>query len=355
MTKTSPTRVTIKDVAHKAGVGYATVSEALNGRGRLSPARRSQIQQIAADMGYSPRTAARLLRTKHSGRLGIVVAQPDPEIAVRWTGFGGLVAEIMKQAPARGLVCELDFCAAGDTADRWQPPEHLAGGLVDGALVMGRLGEHCKRWLAEHNDKPWVQLTEPAPRCVLSGDAQMIEQAADHLAQLGHGRVALFAGPPKHHAHHMSVRSFQAAVARHGFEVVASSWIHAAQALGANDLRQNMEAARTWAQRVLDNQVRPTAIICMNATQGHAVIEAARRCGLRVPEDLSVVTRGDELNACRAYPFLTTVARDRAEQIRRAIVLLQQAVDNPALPPEEQHVPPTLQVRDSTGPVPTAD
>ena len=344
--------MTLQEIADAAGVGITTVSHALRGAGRISPSRREQIRQLATDMGYEPRAAAQLMRAKRTGRLAIVVAEPDPEYAIRWTGFGGLVATVMKQCQQRGVRCDLDFCPMGETEAEFAAPEHFAGGFADGAIVMGWTGPYLKRWLDMAQREPWVHLTEPSEYCVLNDDTADMHMVADHLAALGHKRIALTHGSTRYETHRARCAAFDEAAHKHGFEVDRDRWIFAAGRHREYSLPDRINRTVQWAESILKDSPRPTACIFGSGLHARAIIEAARRLNVAVPEQLSIAGPGDELNAYRSFPPLTTVGRDMDEMARRAVDLLLARIADDEVESGTRWVQPTMVVRQSTAPAP---
>ncbi|MFW6060068.1 MAG: LacI family DNA-binding transcriptional regulator [Phycisphaeraceae bacterium] len=349
---------TLKHIAARAGVSHTTVASALHGTGRVSDAQRQRIQRLAGEMGYQPRTVARLLRAKRTGRVGIVVAQPDPVEAMSRAGsFTPLIAAIFKQCKQRCIPQHIDFCAAGrdddGNDDAFTPPEHLAGGLVDGALVMGWLGPRFQSWLDTTARKPWVHLTEPAPRCVLSDDADAVRQAARHLAELGHRRVAFACGDLTYEVHRAGLKAFHDAARTFGFEADHDRWIHTmAGDLATLGREAVMDDVLAWALRALDAPRRPTAVLYHSGPSARAVVEAARRLNIDVPNQLSLAGYGSRTTAIQAYPRLTTVERDIDTLVTQALDMLQACIEDPAAPPRTEWVASRLVVRESTAPCP---
>ena len=343
---------TLKDIAARAGVSHTTVASALHGNGRVSHAQRRRIRHIAREMGYQPKTIARLMRTKRTGRLGIVVAQPDPVEAIsRGGSFGSLIATLFKQCKERGIPQHIDFCETGAEGETFTPPEHVAGGFVDGAVVMGWIGPQFKTWLDESARKPWVHLTEPAPLCVLHDHHATVRLGAEHLRELGHRRVAFTCGHLAYEVHRTGLDAFKQMAQSCGFEVDWDHWIYTADRKLSTQTREaHMDDVLAWATRVLSATPRPTAVLFNSTAMARPVIEAARRLGIDVPGELSVVGYGSAPIATQSYPRLTTVERDVDRIVSRAIDLLQSRIEAPDQPDHTEAVPPYLVERDSAAP-----
>jgi LacI family xylobiose transport system transcriptional regulator len=122
--------------------------------------------------------------------------------------------------------------------------------------------------------------------------------AARHVVDLGHRRIAVISGPAK------------SLIARARLEACRAVLDAAGIPLAEDIVRSgqfDFEAGMQFAQELLSRAERPTAIICGNDLQALGVYEAARRAGLRIPEDVSVVGFDDVESARRCGPPMTTV------------------------------------------------
>ncbi len=97
---------------------------------------------------------------------------------------------------------------------------------------------------------------------------------------------------------------------------------------------------------------RPTAVFACNDLLAIGVLKEARSAGLSIPRDLSVVGFDNTMLADICHPTLTSIAQPLREMTEQAMILLNQAIDNPEMPRRKIMLMPELVVRHSTGPVP---
>lgn len=99
-----PGRAGIRDVAAAAGVSITTVSDALNGKGRLPDATRRHVREVAERLGYRPSAAARTLRTGKSGLIGLTVTTygDEPFTFTEFAYFAEMARAATSAALARG-------------------------------------------------------------------------------------------------------------------------------------------------------------------------------------------------------------------------------------------------------------
>jgi LacI family transcriptional regulator len=171
-------------------------------------------------------------------------------------------------------------------------------------------------------------------------------QAVEHLAALGHRRLGYVGLADLHPADRERFRGAVEAAAELGVEL-APEWVYR---------RRDQDAAATYAfvRHLLAQPRRPTAIYAGGNLFAIEVLRAARDAGLRVPEDLSVLSFDDQY-AELTYPRLTTVATPARVLGQTAVDLLMQLLEprhGAPPPPPETVVLPRLTVRESTAPAP---
>lgn len=315
----SDTSPTIKDIARAAGVTHQAVSIALGGRPGVSDERRQQIQRLAREMGYYPHASGQLLRRSRgrTGQWGLIIAT-DLEQSFTGRGLSLAVSWFVNYCTRheQRYVIEYHPYEVDDTDFR--PPHQVAGGLVDGSLVIGNVGAALHRWLDEQRGHPWVNLLEPASYCVLSMDHRAVAQTVANLAYLGHKRIACPNGNQAHQTHRLRRAGFRHAARRWGL-TVRPEW----RVVLSEDSTEHYQ----WARRVLGTRGRPTAVICPSETFARTVILAAAELGLRVPEDLSIVAWASPHTAASSHPKLTGVDMDWPALTGAAIDLLRQRIN----------------------------
>src|SRR4051812_48330443 len=184
-----------------------------------------------------------------------------------------------------------------------------------------------------------VSLDEPQ-NMIETRDRLGGREAAEHLADLGHTRIAFVSGPPTFRSSHERRAGFEEALAERGLKLTAAME-------GAYTFETGIECGRA----LLQASPAPTAIFAGNDEMAAGVLQAARQLGVRIPEDLSLVGFDDFQIASRLWPTLTTV-RTPTREIGRVAVERLIGQEDEARDPKGRL--PMLIVRDSTGPAPTA-
>ena len=341
-------RVRAADVAAAAGVSTTAVSFVLNGRdaGNISPATRQRVLDAARDLGYRPNHVARSLRRRSTSSIGLVTD------AFASSPFGGrLLAAATETANAADhVLLMMDLRHRLDLLD--DAIETLELRQVD-ALVYANMGFTIME-TAPRSRVPLVLANcttdDPDELGVRPDDAGGARAALEHLAGLGHRRVAMLGGHfdprrPFREAGNVSgpIRweAFQTAAAERGVEVVhvGEGW----------DIADGVAAA-TQVLDVTPGQ-RPTAVFAVCDRVAVGALLAAARLGLAVPRDLSVIGFDDQeaLAEC-TVPALTTIALPHAEMGETAVRLALAVTRGERPDPGRLLLPCPLVVRESTAP-----
>ena len=331
---------TIGDVARVAGVSVATVSRALRGLDKVSPETRARVRRVAAELEYVASPTAASLASGRTRVVGVVAPY-----LTRWF-FATLVSGIEKSLRDRGHHVML-FDLEDESFDRRMRLTHtMLSKRVDGIIVLNIALDGPERAVIERLGLPVVTVGTcvDAWPCVRVDDRAAMALATEHLIGLGHTQIG-YVGADADSSAHLSTlqdrrRGFEDALARAGLPcpegwLVESDWT----ATGAvHDVRP-----------LLQGPGRPTAIVAASDEMAFGVMCAARRLGLDVPGDLSVV--GIDDHVLSEVLDLTTVRQDVEAQGRLAgQVLLGQLMDGRLPSPQTSVQPVSLLVRNSTAP-----
>lgn len=303
-------RVTIGDIAESLGIAPSTVSRALNGAPGVGDELRSKIAAAARERGYMPDSAARNLVKRTTSSVGLYV--PRGLLFMMSNPFFAQVMEGISEV-MDGLGYNY-ILATSPAQYRKLFRTHIVDGVVLFALRLGdpyvselQSGGIPSVVVGSYN--PMVDMPSVRP-----DDSQGMYDAVSYLVSRGHKRIALLNGP---------LSSFKSVACLDAYRKV----------LMENELDEDYETAMCgefvaeWgaegAKTLLKQDKRPTAIACANDLIAMGVCRAAHECGLRVPDDLSVIGFGDFPAASYMTPSLTTVHTPLREMgIEAARVLL---------------------------------
>jgi LacI family transcriptional regulator len=225
--------------------------------------------------------------------------------------------------------------------------ERLMHGTTDGAILIlpEESGDELTT-LAEHGYRfvivdPHAPLDERVPT-VSAAHTSGASEAVEHLLGLGHRRIAAITGPRGGMATEERLRGYRAALAAVG--VMPDPQLEVESDFSD---RGGVEAT----ERLLDLDEPPTAIFAFNDMLAIGAMQAARRRGVRVPEDLSIVGFDDTFEASIVTPTLTTVRQPLAEMGRMAVALLVRLLQNQRIEALHVELATKLVIRESTAQV----
>jgi LacI family transcriptional regulator len=333
-------RATIRDIADLAGVSIATVSRVLNDRPDVAPGTRETVLQVVREHGFSTNRGARGLSSGRTGIVGLTLAN------VADVYFGPILSgasEALYEQDMRIMLCP----TLGEKDREVSLLERLMRGTTDGAILMVPEESSADLLHLQAQGFPFVVVDprEPPPEgipCVSANHAAGAKVATEHLLALGHRRIGAIGGGEGWYATEERLHGFRAALASAGIlldpELVRyTNW--------------QTPSGEQAAEELLSLPEPPTAIFGFNDNVAVGAIFAARKRGLSVPDDLSVVGFDDTTTATIVTPNLTTVRQPLAELGRMGVSLLLRLLEGQRLEALRIELSTVLVVRDSTAPV----
>ena len=326
----------LAEVARKVGMSEATVSRVLNGKPGVSEATREAVLTALDVLGYERPTK---LRGERARLVGLVLPELQNPI---FPAFAEVVGGALAQ---RGFTPVLCTQSAGGITEA-DYVELLLGQQVSGIVFAG--GNYSQRDAAHgHYERltrrnlPVVLINAsieslPFPR-VSCDDEVAMEQSLGHLLSLGHTEIGLLLGPSDHVPSERKLEAAHAVAERVSITLGAAQVVRSAYSL---------ESGQAAAARLLRTGV--TGIVCASDPLALGAVRAARRAGMRVPQDVSVVGYDDSALMNCIDPPLTTVRQPIESMGRAAIDLLVGQIAGTQVSHDELRFEPELVVRGST-------
>ena len=332
-------RTTIRDIADLAGVSIATVSRVLNDRPDVAPDTRETVLQVVREHGFNRNRGARALGRGRTGFIGLTL----PLIADAY--FGPILSgasEALYEEDMRIIlgptlhehdreVSMLEHLVRG--VDRRRDPD-AAVGVGGGAARAAGAELPVRRRRPDGAAARW----DP----VRLGDARSgAKQATEHLLELGHRRIAALAGSRRVVRDRGAADRFPRGDGPRGHPPRPG----ADPVLRLADPRRRARGRRAAvASRPADRDLR------VQRQRRDRRANAARRRGLRVPDDLSIVGFDDTFQSRIVWPQLTTVRQPLQELGRTGVSLLMRLLDGQRVEALRMELSTTLVVRGSTAP-----
>ncbi|MFJ8595413.1 LacI family DNA-binding transcriptional regulator [Streptomyces sp. NPDC093598] len=303
MTATPTPRVTIKDVAARAGVSKGAVSLAFNHKPGLSEATRDRIFRAARELGWAPSLTARTLAGSRVDVVGLAVCRPARVLGLEpWymefvSGVQSVLAEHSSSLLLR-LVRNMDE-EVGVQEAWWR------GRQTGGSILVDFRADDPRVALAERLGMPVVAVGHPSLTggltSVWTDDATAVTEAVRYLAALGHRRIARVGGAAE--LGHTAIRTA-------AFDEAAGALALAGAWQVATDFSGDAGARATRSLLTASSADRPTAIVYDNDIMAVAGLSVAAEMGLRVPQDVSLLA-WDDSQLCRlTHPTLSAMSHD---------------------------------------------
>lgn len=308
----SARRVTVEDVARRAGVSTATVSRAVNATAHVAPETLERVQGAIEELGFRPTPAARNLRQQRTRNIALVV----PSLTNPF--FPELVAGVHPELARRGYSLVLVSTDEPEAeADRV-----AAARQVDGVLVVGSVRTPRGQALTHLVELPVVAF-DRAPATLRTTVVQCdnvagAESVVTHLLDQGHREVAHVRGPLRLDVADQRARGHRRALAARGVT-------HRDDLTVVGDFTE--ESGYAAALRLLARHPLPSAVFVANDLMALGVLAAFREHGVRVPHDVAVAGFDGIRLARYVHPTLTTFRQPIQAIAQHAVRILLDAVE----------------------------
>ncbi|EHS51667.1 transcriptional regulator, LacI family [Rhizobium sp. PDO1-076] len=330
-------------IAEALGVSVATVSNALSGKGRVSPELIARVRSKAAELGYVPSQAGRALRTGRTGVLGLVL----PDIA---NPLFPQIAQAIDYAASKAGYGVLIADSRGDVAMQTEAINRLIERGVDGIVIVPRRGTRIS-----DVGCPIAVIDSPStPGNTVSADHWQGGQIlVDHLGALGHRKFLLIGNNPASIVQNDRIEGMKSRLPAGGCSEVI--WIEKLEAT-------NGKGCTLGLADMVANGV--TAIASVSDLHALRALTELQRAGVKVPEDVSVAGFDDLVWSSVVTPSLTSIRMDMATIADIAVGALARAIlgepttasspdstNGSVVSADIKKVPMQLVVRQTTAPV----
>jgi len=333
-------RITIRDVAVKAGVSHQTVSRVINHSEQVTEETRQRVERVITEMGYSPNAIARYMARGSTRTLSCISPNltdftfasiiEGAEIEARQQGYFLMSASAPDEKVFQDLVSQL-----------------VESRRTEGLLVINPYADERHTLLPSRHPVVFVGATprDGSVSSVALDDRSVALQAMQHLIDLGHRRIAMITGPDAEDCTRDRVGGYKEALQKAHLAydeslVVTGDWSATSGYLAFETLFRLPE--------------RPTAVFAQNDRMAVGLARAAREAGVSIPEQLSLIGVDDMPLASYFDPPLTTMHQDITSIGREAVRLLIKSVESKQECCQQLLLPVELVVRQSTASAPFA-
>lgn len=302
-------RVTIKDIAARAGVSYGTVSRALSDSPEIGKATKQRIRDLCKEMGYTPNLVARSLVTRHTKVIGLLV----PDVSNPF--FSEIAREIEITARAHGY--QLLVCSSMRSAElEYTAAERMLRQQVDGLIISACTQESMERLQGVCGTLPVVYLGDnhASKCCYVAGDnVHGGYIGGQYLTLLGHRRIAFLGGRANSATNCTRVEGFYKAMREAGAQPVVM------------ECPSNLDHTVRYdvlARQFFAGKPDVTAVFAYSDRFALGVMQAADEQGVRIPEDLSLLGYDNTSYAALPCINLTTISHHKRRLGRQATMRL---------------------------------
>lgn len=336
-------KITIEDVARKAGVSKGTVSAVMNARTTVRTETRDHVLEVMKELHFRPQGIARNLRNGNQDKcIGIIIKD------VNYPFYTAIASGARDYASSKGYSLLITSSENNQQTEK-RFSQFFAAKDVKGAIIAPLVEGTAE---IEHLFKlkminyPFVLLEDVRgiqANVVAIDNSRAIKHAVKYLMEHGHTRIVHFAGPPSSSHTEERIEGF-----RHAFS--ESTLAFTKEMIVSIGSRHEESYGNTLEYfRNRPRSKYPTAIVCFNDQQALAILTALKELSIRVPDDISIIGN-DDIAYAKIYPVpLTTIRAPQREIGRRAAELLIRNIESSKLLPVERVVLETeLIVREST-------
>ena len=334
-------RTSIYEIAKEAGVSPATVSRVINQSAKVSEDKRQRVLKVIDQYGFKPNALAKGLSNSRSRVLGILSAWVDSPF------YGRVISECERATNERDYTLMI-FSFSSDAEQERRHLEKMYEQCVDAVIILG--GSMDGIVIDEKAISIMNYIAETVPVVVMGrsqgipcyevriDEAGAMEMAMEYLIGLGHRDIAFLGGLENIYSSLEKRLAYQRVLRKYGLEF-REEWMRCGD--------YNFEDGLRLMKKVLEGE-RPTAVICINDAVAQGAIRAIADKGLRVPEDISVVSCDQFPSGEYSCPRLTTLDQQNSYLGRMSIMTLISAIHSDSECITISHEP-RLIIRESCG------
>jgi len=316
-------KITIEEVAKKAGVSKGTISAVINGKNTVKPETRDHILEIMKELNFRPKGVARNLKNGGKDKsIGIIIKD------LTYPFYTSIATGAREYAKSKGYSV---IVASSENDHEYEKQlSHLFStkdikGIIIAPIVEGASEiEHLFK--LKMINYPFVLLEDVKgiqANVVAVDNIRAIKKAVKYLIESGHSKIVHFAGPPSSSHTQERIEGF-----RHAFSesplVFNKSMIVSIGSDHEESYRKTLEYFKHKNRKEY-----PTAIVCFNDLQALAVITALKELNIKIPDEISIIGN-DDISYAKIYPVpLTTISAPQHEIGRRAAEILIRNIESP--------------------------
>lgn len=312
--------VSLKDISVRCGVSIATVSKALNDHKDVSPATKERLIKAAREMGYFPNSQARALKTNRTSNLGVMFTE-EAGSGLTHEFFAKVLNSFKTEAEYSGY--DITFINKNLGRRKMSIYEHCKYRNVDGLVIICTDFSDPDVYEVINGDLPVVTIDHvfECRTAVVSNNESGMEALIDYVSEMGHKKIAFIQGK-RSAVMEKRMSGFCKACMNRGIEV-KPEWMLTGE-------YHNPVATYELTKQLIQSEERPTCIFMPDDFSAIGGYNAIADCGLKIPDDISVVGYDGIAYSEFLSPKLTSYRQDAVKIGAAAARKLISQIENPS-------------------------
>lgn len=333
-------RITIKDVARKAGLSISTVSLVINNKGNVGEETRKKVLKTIEELGYYPARSAKNLASRRTWNIGFILTE---EHFSRSEPFYTKIF-IGTELESRKHNYYVLLTTIPSQFSRSSIPRFLLENNVDGVIFAGKVSQKYLQYVEEIG-LPYILVDYDLPgrkvSAVMIDNVRGGEIATEHLISLGYKKIAFIGGDIEHPSIRGRLEGYKIALEKAGINCEEDLCI-------VDEPDTRMINGYKACEKLLA-KFKPEAIFAANDAMAIGCIRFLKEKGIKIPDEVAMVGF-DDIEACiHIEPRLTTVRIDKEELGIIAVRRLIELMSTPEIGISRTYVPVELVIRESCG------
>jgi len=336
-------KITIEDVAKRAGVSKGTVSAVINAKNTVKSVTRNHILEVMKDLNFRPKGVARNLKNGIQDKsIGIIIKD------LSYPFYTSIALGVKKYANSMGysvIVCssENDHECEKRFSDLFSSKD-IKGAIIAPIVEGDAEIEHLFK--LKMINYPFVLLEDVKgiqANVVAIDNSRAIRKAVKYLIDNGHKKIVHFAGPPQSTHTQERIEGFRHAFSERTLVFNDDMVVH----IGSKFEDSYFKTIEYFKSKKRKDY--PTAIVCFNDQQALGVMIAFKKLNIKIPDDISIIGN-DDIYYAKIYPVPLTTIRAPIEEIgtKAAEILIRNIESSTLLSPEKIILDAEFVVREST-------
>ena len=332
-------KVTIYEVAKKAGVSISTASKALNDRKDVGDATKERVREIAKALNYEPSHFARALAMRKTGNIGVITVRYY-QAPMLTNPFYSKIIEGIEEELINANLNLVTNVLRREQVDAMEIPKMVKEKAVDGIILLGHMPEDFVNMMVE-KAPPAVMVDNALKNVpvssILMENMEGAARAVEYLIDTGHKNIAYVSGPSSRYSFLQRAQGFKRAHASRGLAINEKMMI----------FNEKEEPGYAWMSGILSSPQRPDAVFACNDVHAILAINMLKDNGISVPNDISVMGF-DNIDLSEHFiPSLSTVDINKSAMGTKAAQLLVDIINTKKNRVENIVFPTSIVIRNS--------